>query len=158
MSSSRRARQLLDSVRPTPAAAHIGQLYAQVAGRQHVVGCFVGHKTIGGRRTKRRSLVCLVTRKRPPAQLRGHGQVIPPIVIWNDISGRGHRFPTDVVESTGRVRPHVAFAGPGDDVQTAEQVAESVGVALEHGTVGDVVTTGARALASASGITGYAPG
>src|SRR5262249_16289602 len=105
----------------------------------------------------RRSLVCLVTRKRPPAQLRGHGQVIPPIVIWNDISGRSHRFPTDVVESTGRVRPHVAFAGPGDDVQTAEQVAASVGFALQHPTLGNVVTTAAHAFTSAPGITEFDP-
>ncbi len=157
MTSSRRARQLLDRVRPTPAAAHVLLLYAQVAGRQHVVGCFVGHKTIRGRRTKRRSLVCLVTRKRPPARLRGPGQVIPPVVLWNDISGRRHRFPTDVVESTGRVRPHVAFAGPGDDVQTAEQVVASVGFALQHPTLGNVVTTAGHAFTDVAGITEFDP-
>jgi hypothetical protein len=156
MRNSRRAEELLARVRPLPGAAHVAQLYAQVADRQHVVGCYVGCKTKGRKRTRRASLVCLVKKKVKPARLRGPGQLIPKRIAWTDINGNSHEFPTDVVECNGRVKPQ-AFAGPGDDVLTTLGEFASVGFALLHPTLGTVITTAGHAFTKSAGIVEFVP-
>jgi hypothetical protein len=130
-------------------------MFAQVADTRNVVGCYVGFKVKNRKMTRRRSVVCLVTRKIKPDRLRKE-HLIPPGLSWTDASGSQHWLPTDVLVSTGRIRSYAGFAGPGDDVATVNGEVASIGIALIHPALGRVVTTAAHAFTSVPGIQTFA--
>jgi hypothetical protein len=57
--------------------------------KKGVVGCSVGYKVIGGKKTDQICIICYVTRKLPADQL-SEADLIPPLI---------EGLPTDVIES-----------------------------------------------------------
>jgi len=66
---------------------------AELMAKTGVVGCAIGYKHIGGRKTDELCIVCYVTEKKPEGKLRKQ-DIIP---------NRIEDIPTDVVES-GEIR------------------------------------------------------
>jgi hypothetical protein len=66
---------------------------AELMEKAGVVGCAIGYKQVGGRKTRELCIVCYVTEKKPEAKLE-RGDIIPQ---------RIEGIPTDVVES-GEIR------------------------------------------------------
>lgn len=103
----------------------------------NVIGCFVGHRTTGGKRTKQLACVCLVSRKVPTSKL-APDQVIPRRAEWTE-RGATRSLRTDVIQFRGRFRYQANVLGPGDGLSAGEN--GSVGAALEHKTLGRCITT-----------------
>lgn len=152
-----RAGKILAGVRALPSAGNVDDIYRELSSKPGVAGCYIGFKTSKGRKTRTRSIVCLVTQKVPDSKLDGPLQTIPPVIQWEDAQGKRHQVTTDVVELQNVIQSHAAFAGPGDNVQTGRGEVASVGIALRHPAYGQVITTAAHALTSTPGITEFQP-
>jgi hypothetical protein len=116
----------------------------------NIQGCFVGRKRVAGRKTQAVSVVCCVSKKEPARRLAAN-QRVPKIVEWSDGQTFRGRFITDVQEiSDGRRL--AAVGGPGDLMSIALNNARAtVGVALQHPTLGAVITTAAHAFLNQPG-------
>ena len=111
----------------------------------NIEGCFVGRKRVAGRKTQTVSVVCCVGKKESSRRLAAN-QRVPKIVEWSDGKAFRGRFITDVQEISGGQRL-AAVGGPGDLMIIAPGNSRAtVGVALQHPTLGAVMTTAAHAF------------
>jgi hypothetical protein len=128
-----------------------------------VVGCFVGHKRMGGRNTRRLAIICMVPRKKPASEL-AEADLIPNQLTWSRNTREDAVLPTDVQE-VGDAGFHAAVAGPGDLVDsvvfppasTTHPIVATIGVALRHPRYGLVVTTAGHTVQKGAGIVTYPP-
>jgi hypothetical protein len=128
-----------------PNDASLQAILDRLSALPNVVGCFVGYKRTGRRRTKRLAIVCCVTRKIPRSQLRP-GDRLPSVIRWTEGRRFVRKIPTDVQEwgTSGR---QAFFAGPADalsDPISGERA--TVGVAVDEPALGAVLTTAAHAV------------
>ena len=156
-SNRSRARELLSRVRRFPSAGNLPELYDELENRPNVIGCYVGLKTVGGKTTRKRSIVCAVKKKLPERRLKSASDCVPRRLAWNDASGKRHEVPTDVVEASGKIEYQSPFAGPGDDLLAGNGEFACLGLALLHPTLGRVVTTAGHALRRTPGIVEFLP-
>jgi hypothetical protein len=119
----------------------VRKLHEQLIEFPHVFGTFVGHKRKEQTIVKKRTLVCLVSHKADAKRLFP-ARRIPKTLHWNS-SGRKRRLSTDVIEVQPQFAHQLASLEPGDGV-TAGAARATVGIALDHPTLGQCVTTAAH--------------
>jgi len=122
---------------PVPRGHALRTAYADLRRRPNVLGAFIGHKHRRGKPTGATAIVTLVSEKPPPRRLAPHER-IPRRVQWPTTSRTAGTIATDVEVAS----PFVCAGptcGPGDRVQVPHL--GTIGVALEHPLLGQVVTT-----------------
>src|SRR3954447_244624 len=125
----------------TPSPAHLAEIYQDLLRRPHVLGCFIGREREEGRLTSRLSLVCAVEKKVPRDELHPEQELVPEIIPWTRGKARPGRLATDVQVLSQPFHPaNGEVAGPGGGV-TGGGSRATVGIALRHPVLGDVVTT-----------------
>jgi hypothetical protein len=152
MSTAKSARRAGHVPPGAPRPSRLRELYEELYGLPNVRGCYVGWKRIGGRATRRLSVVVCVAEK-PPARALTRGARVPKQVRWRVATRRTAELPTDVqVVGPGAFqgRPVV---GAGDTVSAfgppqgpPVAAAGTLGVAMRHPRFGAVVTTAAHVL------------
>ena len=116
----------------------------------NVVGCFVGHKRTGRRKTKQLSIVCCVDKKVAVAQLP-RADRLPRTIRWTEGRRFVRKIPIDVQEwgASGR---QAFFAGPADRLTNpADGERATVGIAVDVPLHGAVLTTAAHAVITGPG-------
>ena len=143
--AKRKSRQ--SGTRPplVPNNASLQAILDRLSAVPNVVGCFVGYKRKGRRKTKRLAIVCCVTRKIPRSQLRPADR-LPRMIRWTEGRRFVRKIPTDVQEwgASGR---QAFFAGPADALtHPVSGERATVGVAVDVPALGPVLTTAAHAI------------
>ena len=130
----------------------IEALWLDLRSRPNVVGYYVGQKLAKKRRTRRLALVVCVSEKIAWQKLSKRDRLPPD--YWVPL-GRdaGIQVPIDVqvVGESGRQQ---ASAGPGDGFipPTMHEARATIGVAVEHPSLGRVVTTAGHAVRPIPGV------
>jgi hypothetical protein len=118
-----------------------------------VWGCYVGFKRVRGRTTRTPALVCCVETKVPRGRL-AKGERVQPAREWHFGGKAWIRLPTDVIEVKRSIALHAsprpAVVGPGDVASTVSDRHSTIGVAVQHETLGVLVSTAAHLLPSTS--------
>ena len=120
-----------------PSKVQLKRIYERFSRKPNVVACYLGFKYSKGRRRRTIAIVCLVSTKKRTGSLRARDR-IPKSVSWKTRSGRQHQIATDVVKLRGP-GTLCATTGPGDGCSIVE--AGSVGLAMRHPSLGNVVTS-----------------
>ena len=135
----------------TPNPAWLAKEYADLLSRPNVVGCFIGRKRTKGRATRRLSVICAVREKVDLKDLDPKTERVPEEILWLRGKARPGRLPTDIQVLSAPFRPASGeVAGPGDGVFAGTSQA-TIGIALQHPTLGDVVTTAGHLVLDGAG-------
>jgi hypothetical protein len=129
------------SLRPhrLPDCVELRAMSKTIRGLRNVIGCYVGHKEIDGRRTRQLAWICLVKKKVAAKRLVAEERV-PRIVEWTE-RGRSRRIQTDVIQIGATFRYQSAnVVGPGDLIAASGERG-TVGAALNHAILGRCFTT-----------------
>ncbi len=122
--------------------ARLVMIHDQAMTLPNVYGTFVGSKRRGNRHLKQKALVCIVVRKLPVRNLL-RGRSVPKTYGWR-ANRRSRTLRTDVIAAAPQFVPQqAAVLGPADKVSAGTAHA-TVGIAIEHPTLGPCVTTAAH--------------
>lgn len=118
--------------------ARLAQVHEKFMCLPNTYATYIGTKKTRGKKSTKIAIVCLVREKVPEGRLLPQ-RSLPRTLRWRE-RGRNRVVSTDVLELAPSYQHASGIAGPGDPLFSRSVIA-TVGVAINHPSYGDCVTT-----------------